>query len=306
MTQESPRIAELRRRVHADPASIAFAQLAEEFRRAGQHDEAVKYCRAGLGRHPGYLSARVTLGRSLTEIGELDDAAREFDLVLRSAPDNLAAIRSLAEIHQRRGSLEAALEYYNRALALAPFDPELEENVNRIARELGRAASVTPDGLSFEEASSQLLSAASRLPEVEPHQADVQTAAPSSTADSTSESPIDYDALLASFGMPDASPSPVVERLLSEPPEPSATAEPVLPAPVLDEPPVHSVAADPFATLEQELRSFEQRLSAAPAVLEALSEEAHVPILRTDDLVVEELEAWLRVLSDDASASPSL
>ena len=196
--------------------------------------------------------------------------------------------------------------YYNRALALAPFDPELEENVNRIARELGRAASVTPDGLSFEEASSQLLSAASRLPEVEPHQADVQTAAPTSTADSTSESPIDYDALLASFGMPDASPSPVVERLLSEPPEPSAAAEPVLPAPVLDEPPVHSVAADPFATLEQELRSFEHRLSAAPAVLEALSEEAHVPILRTDDLVVEELEAWLRVLSDDASASPSL
>jgi tetratricopeptide (TPR) repeat protein len=306
VTQESPRIAELRRRVHADPASIAFAQLAEEYRRAGQHHEAVKYCRAGLGRHPGYLSARVTLGRSLTEIGELDDAAREFDLVLRSAPDNLVAIRSLAEIHQRRGSLEAALEYYTRALALARFDPELEEGANRIARELGRAASVTPDGLSFEEASSQLLSAASRLPGVEPHQADVQTAAPSSTADSTSESLVDFDVLLASFGMPDASPPPVVERLLSEPPEPSAAAEPVLPAPVLAERPVHSVAADPFATLEQELRSFEQRPSAAPAVLEALCEEAHVPIHRTNDLVVEELEAWLRVLRDDASASPSL
>jgi tetratricopeptide (TPR) repeat protein len=301
VTQESPRIAELRRRVHADPASIAFAQLAEEYRRAGQYHEAVKYCRAGLGRHPGYLSARVTLGRSLMEIGELDDAAREFDLVLRSAPDNLVAIRSLAEIHQRRGSLEAALEYYTRAQALARFDPELEESVNRIARELGRAASGPPEGLSFEEASSQLLAAASRLPGVEPHQA-----APSATADSTSESLVDFDALLASFGMPDASPPPVVERLLSETPEPSAAAEPVLPAPVLAEPSVHSVAADPFATLEQELRSFEQRPSAAPAVLDPLCEEAHVPIHRTDDLVVEELEAWLRVLSDDASASPSL
>jgi tetratricopeptide (TPR) repeat protein len=305
VTHESPRIAELRRRVHADPASIAFAQLAEEYRRAGQHHEAVKYCRAGLGRHPGYLSARVTLGRSLTEIGELDDAAHEFQLVLRSAPDNLAAIRSLAEIQQRRGSLDAALEYYTRALALAPFDPELEESVNRITRELGRAASVSPTGLSFEEASSQLLSAAARLPGAEPHKADVETAAPSST-DLTSEPLIDFDALLASFGMPDASPPPVVEQLLSEPAERPAAAAPVLPAPVLAEPPVHVVAADPFATLEQELRSFEQRPSAAPAGLEAPCEEAHLPKQRTDDVVVEQLEAWLRVLSGAAAASPSL
>ena len=306
MTQESPRIAELRRRVHADPASIAFAQLAEEYRRAGQHHEAVKYCRAGLGRHPGYLSARVTLGRSLAEIGALDDAAREFDLVLRSAPDNLAAIRSLAEIHQRRGALEAALDYYTRALALARFDPELEESVNRITRELGRATPVTPAGLSFEEAAAQLLTAASRLPGGEPHQADVQTAAPPSTADSTSESLIDFDALLASFGTPDSSPPPVVERLLSESREPSVGPEPVLPAPVLAEPPVHSVAADPFATLEQELRFFEQRPSEVPVVPEALSERAHVPIHLAEDRVVEELEAWLRVLSDDAAASRSL
>jgi tetratricopeptide (TPR) repeat protein len=303
VTQESPRIAELRRRVHADPASIAFAQLAEEYRRAGQYDEAVKYCRAGLGRHPGYLSARVTLGRSLMGVGELDDAAREFDLVLRSAPDNLAAIRSLAEIHQRRGSLETALEYFTRALALARFDPELEESVNRITRELGRAAPVASEGLSFEQASSQLLSAAARLPGAEPYQDDLQTAAPSLTADATSESLIDFDALLASFGMPDACTPPVVERLLSEPPEPRSAAEPVLPAPVPAESPVRSAATDPFEKLEQELRSFEQRSSAAPAILEALSAQAHV---RTDDLVVEELEAWLRVLSDNASASPSL
>lgn len=99
---ENPRIEELRRRVQKDPASIAFAQLAEEHRRAGDYDEAIRVSRTGLAQHPGYLSARVTLGRALLETGEYEDAQNELEQVLRTAPDNLAAIRALAEIHQRR------------------------------------------------------------------------------------------------------------------------------------------------------------------------------------------------------------
>jgi tetratricopeptide (TPR) repeat protein len=100
---ENPRIEELRRRVQLDPASIAFAALAEEFRRMGRHDEAIETCRAGLQRHPAYLSARVTLGRALIETGEYDAAREELETVLRSAPENLAAIRGLAQIHERLG-----------------------------------------------------------------------------------------------------------------------------------------------------------------------------------------------------------
>ena len=133
---ESPRIAELRRRVEADPASSAFGPLAEEYRRAGQYYDAVTCCRAGLARHPGYLAARVTLGRSLFELGELDEAARELEAVLRVAPDTLPALRAMAEIHQRRGALQVALEYYKRALALARFDPDLEETVTKIDEQL--------------------------------------------------------------------------------------------------------------------------------------------------------------------------
>jgi tetratricopeptide (TPR) repeat protein len=99
---DNPRIEELRRRVQKDPASIAFAQLAEEHRRAGQFDEAVRVCRAGLTQHPAYLSARITLGRALLEMGRYDEAASEFDYVLQAAPDNLTAVRELADIEQRR------------------------------------------------------------------------------------------------------------------------------------------------------------------------------------------------------------
>jgi tetratricopeptide (TPR) repeat protein len=95
------RIEELQRRVRSEPGSIAFAQLAEEHRRIREYQEAIQICREGLQQHPGYVSARVTLGRALMETGQHEEARAELESVLRTAPDNLAAIRALAEI---RGS----------------------------------------------------------------------------------------------------------------------------------------------------------------------------------------------------------
>jgi tetratricopeptide (TPR) repeat protein len=179
---ENTRIAELRRRLQQDPASIAFAQLAEEYRRAGHYAEAVTCCRAGLGRHPGYLSARVTLGRALMELGRLDEAARELTLVLDSAPDNLSALQAMADVHERRGALTEALTYYKRALTIARFDPRIEASVTRIDRELGAS----------------------------PHAAEAP-AEPFKPARSL----MDFDALLTSLGTPDATPPPLVNHLLA-------------------------------------------------------------------------------------------
>src|SRR5215510_13396232 len=100
---DNQRIEDLRRRVQKDPTSIAFAQLAEELRRAGQLNEAVDVCRAGLTIHPSYLSARVTLGRALIDLRRIDEAQTELEQVRRQAPENLAAIRALADIHRLGG-----------------------------------------------------------------------------------------------------------------------------------------------------------------------------------------------------------
>lgn len=108
---DNPRIDELKRRVQQDPASIAFAALADEYRRAGLFHDAVETCRAGLQRHPAYVSARVTLGRSLVELGEFQEATEHLEQVLRSAPENLAAIRALADLHRRNGEpLESTIQ----------------------------------------------------------------------------------------------------------------------------------------------------------------------------------------------------
>ena len=134
---DNRRIDELRRRVHRDPASIAFAQLGEEYRRAGDFDGAIRVCRAGLGIHPGYLSARVTLGRALLKTGDLAGAESELACVLRHAPDSLAALRGLGEIHHQRGNSAEALKYYRRASGLAKHDPELEHLVDELSSALG-------------------------------------------------------------------------------------------------------------------------------------------------------------------------
>src|SRR3954447_15045937 len=149
---------DLGRRVQNDPTSIAFAQLAEECRRAGQVEEAVDVCRAGLAIHPGYLSARVTLGRALIELNELDAALNELTTVLKSAPENLAAIRGIAEIHHRRGDLVDALGNYRAALALARNDPDLQQTVTELARQVEPPSPAdASDGLSFEQISSEFL-----------------------------------------------------------------------------------------------------------------------------------------------------
>jgi tetratricopeptide (TPR) repeat protein len=94
----TPRIEELKRRVLLDPASIAFAALAEEYRRAGQFEEANATCVLGLRRQPAKLSAHVTLGRALAAAGRPEEARAEFEHVLAVAPENLAAIRGLADM----------------------------------------------------------------------------------------------------------------------------------------------------------------------------------------------------------------
>lgn len=120
---DNPRIEELRRRIQKDPASIAFAQLAEEHRRAGQFEDAVRVCRAGLAQHPAYLSARITLGRALLEMGRYDESVTEFEYVLKAAPDNLTATRELADIQQRRRDAASRADSEQRAQA-APVEVE--------------------------------------------------------------------------------------------------------------------------------------------------------------------------------------
>ena len=95
------RLDTLRRQVEENPASPTFAALAEECRKAGLFEEAIETARAALDRFPTYVSARVALGRALIEVGHIEEARAHLETVVDQAPENLAAINALAELHKR-------------------------------------------------------------------------------------------------------------------------------------------------------------------------------------------------------------
>ncbi|MGD9906114.1 MAG: hypothetical protein AB7U83_21795, partial [Vicinamibacterales bacterium] len=159
--------------------------------------------------------------------------------VVGEAPENLAAIRGMAEIIQREGDVPSALEYFPRALTLARHDPELEEIVEQLSRQVGAEAGPA-NGLSFEEAHQELLSAAERVPLVTPTEPPTPTeAAPAGGP----TAPFDFDTLVAALGTPAA--PPMVEAVVS------GATPPVFELP---EPPP-AADGDPFAALEAELRA---------------------------------------------------
>jgi tetratricopeptide (TPR) repeat protein len=92
LNRAQPRVAE---------ASAAFGTIAERCRRAGEWDRAVALCREGLVTYPRHVSAQVTLGWALLDLGRFDEAREQLEAVVKQAPDNLAAIRGLAELHER-------------------------------------------------------------------------------------------------------------------------------------------------------------------------------------------------------------
>ena len=88
----------------------------------------------------------MTLGRALLEVGDVDSAQRELNDVLRSAPDNLGAIRGIAEVHRRKGEIPEALEQFRSAFEMASPDPSIEQVVRDLRRDAMAADLTVPRG----------------------------------------------------------------------------------------------------------------------------------------------------------------
>ena len=93
----------------------------------------------------------MTLGRALIELNRLDDAFTELTFVLDTAPGDLAAIRALAEIYQRRGLMSEALVHYRRALQLAQHDADLSRTVETIEQSVEPKPPLAPSPAMIED-----------------------------------------------------------------------------------------------------------------------------------------------------------
>jgi hypothetical protein len=214
----NPKIEELRRKLEKEPTPRAFGALAEELRKAGEFEEAIRISREGVEKSPAYPTLRVTLGRALLEHGDLEAARQELQTVLQAVPDNILAERYLGETLEGLGDRAGARRQYLKALALAPGDAQL------VARLRSLSGSSGPQGVA----------ANGPVPGAEDLPIDVSSLAPPPAA------AMDADPLAAMLDENGA------ESLVMDEPPPS-------PAPVMDDPrpPTKDLPPIPLVAVEE-------------------------------------------------------
>jgi tetratricopeptide (TPR) repeat protein len=133
-------------RLARDPESLAFAQLADLYRKAGRTTAAVDLCREGLRRWPHYTTARLILAKTLLAEGQLDAAQAEVDAILQTSPKDVQCQRLAAEVHRRAGRLDAAVAHLEQAVGLDPGDRESSALLSVLRSDAG--APGDPGGLA--------------------------------------------------------------------------------------------------------------------------------------------------------------
>ncbi|AUX23481.1 hypothetical protein SOCEGT47_040070 [Sorangium cellulosum] len=115
----------------------ALAQLAEDARERGDHQQGVELLRR-LGSltdsQPGKLAIALQEARMLAEgAGEVDIAIERYEEIVRTIdPQNRTALRAIAALEERRGNLRGTAGALERELALAE-GPERVEIAQRLA-----------------------------------------------------------------------------------------------------------------------------------------------------------------------------
>jgi tetratricopeptide (TPR) repeat protein len=111
-------------RLSRDPGSLAFAPLADAYRKAGRTEDAIRLCREGLGRYPEYNTARLILAKALLDAGDAEAALAETRGLLAQMPADAQAQRLAADLYRRLGRLEESVAHLREAVALDPGDRE--------------------------------------------------------------------------------------------------------------------------------------------------------------------------------------
>ena len=122
----SARIDELRKKFDENPRRY-FAPLANEYRKAGDLEQAIFICQEYLPQQPGHMSGHIVYGQALFEMGRFDEAKAVFETALSLDPENLIALRHLGDIARQAGDSSGARIWYQRVLEADPRNEEIAQ-----------------------------------------------------------------------------------------------------------------------------------------------------------------------------------
>lgn len=159
--QGSPRIDELRQKFHENPRRY-FAPLANEYRKAGDPEQAIAICRAHLAQQPGHMSGHVVYGQALFDAQRIDEARTVFEKALSLDPDNPIVLRQLGDIARQRGETAEAKHWYSRALDADPHDPEVAAYIAELTEPLTEVTEPTGEGAETSQPESEVVGDAER------------------------------------------------------------------------------------------------------------------------------------------------
>jgi YaiO family outer membrane protein len=110
--------------------------------RMGRTEEAEAGFRAVVLEHPSDVDARIGLAVALTRRDAWQEALAILLDAEQDAGDNADLFGALARAYRRAGDDRRALEYYKRAAALAPGDPDLVDGYEATMRAYGSSIAV--------------------------------------------------------------------------------------------------------------------------------------------------------------------
>ncbi len=119
------RIDELKKKFDENPRRY-FAPLANEFRKAGDIEQAIVICEEFLPQQPGHMSGHIVYGQALYEAGRMPEARTVFETALALDPENLIALRHLGDIARSQADYAAARGWYDRVLEADPRNEEIQ------------------------------------------------------------------------------------------------------------------------------------------------------------------------------------
>ena len=128
----SREIEKLQRRWQENPLGLTFAPLAEAYRKEGMLADALELLEIGLSQHPSYVPAHIVKGRCFLDTQSDGEAERAFLRVTDLDPENVIALKGLADVAERGGRYDSAIGRLERLLEYDRSNEDAQQQLSRL------------------------------------------------------------------------------------------------------------------------------------------------------------------------------